>query len=414
MSKNYGKGLNIELHPGLINPRLLKRGRNNNPYLDNTEVNRESRNTNSSNNSLGGGGGGGGKRRRIGRFYKKGDISDPLELERRQWKDTVLKIERGDLPDPLHDENKYILRVDDIPDIEWWDKRYYLPERLSEEEDESEDEDTFCPSIKYVLHPVPPELSNNVPFLGMRLYLTSRERKQLRRNKRRIEQEEREKKIKLGLLPKPTNKIKLSTIMNQQGQGIDLPTGWEKEVKNAMFERKREHDIMNQRRHEMAVKQRQENKTVLVNRPSGGSGGGVVWVRVYRFKQLINPSIRYKLSMNSKQLGIRGLCLRNGDNGPGMIIIMDEREKSIRFMNRLIMDRLPWRQSFMMKSHHGDESGKVIDMSNNEIKLVWTGQINLEEYNMFPNRWFMKVCQNEKEIKSVLTKFKAEHYYKYI
>lgn len=414
MSKNYRKGLNIELHPGLINPRLLKRGRNNNPYLDNAEGN--SRNRDKEKDGVG-------RRQRIGIFYKKGDISKPLEFERRQWKETVLKIERGDLPDTFHDEDKYILKVDDIPTAEWWDRRYYLPERLSdneEDEDESEDEDKFCPSIKYVLHPVPPKLSNiennnnNVPFLGMRLYLTPKERKQLRRNKRRLQQEDMEKKIKLGLLPKPANKIKMSTIMNQQGRGVDLPTGWEREVKNAMIARKREHDIMNQRRHEMAVKNQQSKMDVH------GQGEGVIWVRVYHFKQLINPSIRYKLSMNSQQLGIKGLCLRKGEDGPGIIIIMNEKEKSIRFMNRLIMNRLPWRENFMIKSYgrngngNGNEEQKMIDMSNNEIKLVWTGQVNLEEYNMFPNRWFMKVCQNEQEIKSILAKFEAEHYYKYI
>lgn len=412
MSKNNGKGkgLNIELHPGLINPRLLlKRGNNNNPYLADSEVKPVSR-----------------KRQKIGQFYRKGDISGPLDLQRRRWREKISKIERGDLPNPFVGEDKYFLKSEDIPDVEWWDKKYYLPERVTddseegeeENDDDDEEEDMYCPSIKYVLHPVPPKISNSnsdrsdMPFIKARLYLTSRERKKLRRNKRKLQQEEKEQKIKLGLLPKPTNKIKMSTMMNQEGKGIDLPTGWEREVKEAMIERKREHDLMNQRRHELAIKIQQDR------RMSGNvdNGGNVIWVKVYRFRQLINPSIRYKLSMNSKQLGLRGLCLRNREDGPGIIIIMSEREKTIRFMNRLIMERLPWRQSFSMKSYYSqkdEDDRKMIDMSNNEIKLVCSGQINKGEYEKFPRKWFMKVCQNEEEIKQILSRFEAEHYYYY-
>lgn len=382
-----GRGLNTTLHPGLTNPRLLKRdSRNqNNPYL--SDANQEQKK----------------KKKRLGLFHQKGDISDPLQKQRDEYHLRQEKIAKGELPNALRGEDKYFLNEMDIPKVEWWDQRYYLPEGEADEDEDDDDEEEgdtkYCPSIEYVFHPVPPKSPEKEVIA--RLYLTSKERRQLRRNKRLLQQREVQRQIQLGLAPKPENKMKLSTMMNQQGQGIDMPTGWEQTVKNAMSERKRQHDLINQRRHEMAKLQRHKDENFEYNND--------FQVNVYRFNQLINPSIRYKLTTNSRQLQMRGVCLRCGDDGPGIIILLSPKEKSLKFMDRLIMNRLPWRESFSLKN---DESGKTFNMSGNKIELVWTGRVNEEEYNRFPLRWFMKVCFNESEMIKILSQFKAEHYYK--
>lgn len=381
-----GRGLNTTLHVGLTNPRLLKRNsrNDNNPYL--------SDNRSTSNK----------KQKILGPFHQKGDITGPLQLERDALDAIQLKIKRGELPDPGRGEDKWFVDEDSIPKVEWWDAKYYLLEQEDQEEksgdeDDEDDEERYRPSIEYVLHPAPPKLEDKT--VNAKLYLTTKERRQLRKNKRLLQQREVQKQVHLGLIPKPENKVKLSTMMNQQGQGIDMPTGWEQKVKDAMSERKRQHDLTNQRRHEMA-----QQKDKIVTKVDSQSD---ILVQVYRFKQLINPSIRFKLMTNARQLEMKGCCLRDGDDGPGILILLTSKEKSMKFMNRLILSRLPWKESFTLKN-----SDRPIDMSENSIEMTWSGQVSTEEYARFPRRWFMKVCNSSNDIKSVLNQFQAEHYYK--
>lgn len=377
-----GRGLNTSLHVGLTNPRLLKRDskNQNNPYLSNDGP------TNVP------------KKQKIGPFHHKGDITGPLQREREELDALLSKIKNGELPDPSQGEDKWFVKS--MPEVEWWDRKYYLPEKVEgedESEEEDEDEDKYRPSIKYVLHPVPPKIKDKTT--NAKLYLTTKERRQLRRNKRLLQQREEQKQVQLGLIPKPENKVKLSTIMNQQGQGVDMPTGWEQKVKEAMSERKRQHELTNQRRHEMAK---------MKEKPMGNLNENTdILVQVYRFNQLINPSIRFKLMTNAHQLEMKGCCLRDQDDGPGIIVLLTAKEKSMKFMNRLILNRLPWKENFTLKN-----SDTPVDMSKNSIELVWSGQVSHEEYSRFPRRWFMKVCRGENDIKSVLRQFQAEHYYK--
>lgn len=376
-----GRGLNTSLHVGLTNPRLLKRDskNQNNPYLSNDGATVQ-------------------KKQKIGPFHNKGDITGPLQRERDEWDANLLKIKSGQLPDPSQGENKWFVK--NIPEVEWWDRKYYLPEKIEREdesEEEEEEEDKYRPSIEYVFHPVPPTLKDKT--VNAKLYLTTKERRQLRRNKRLLQQREEQKQIQLGLISKPENKVKLATIMNQQGQGIDMPTGWEQKVREAMNERKRQHDLTNQRRHEMAKKKDTSIGSLDENAD--------ILVQVYRFNQLTNPSIRFKLMTNAHQLEMKGCCLRDQDDGPGIIVLLTTKEKSMKFMNRLILNRLPWKDSFTLKN-----SNIPIDMSGNSIEMVWSGQVTQQEYSRFPRRWFMRVCHGENDIKNVLNQFQAEHYYK--
>lgn len=393
-----GKGLNTKLNLGLVNPRLYSKGPSKNPYLNDIKPDK--------------------KRAKLGNFHSKGDISGPLALKRRQEEETRLKIKNGDLPDPILHEDKWI-SLKEIPDVEWWDRRYYLPEAkgseieedVKETEDEDEDEDAeenFRPDIGLIFHPVPPKIQS--VDVEARLYLTTKERHKLRRNKRLLKQKDQEKEIKLGLRAKPVNKMKLSTIMHHQidsnstYNGISDPTKWEEQVKSEMTERKLKHEETNRRRHEQAIEKRKlkDSQTSLSN--DGGSGS--YFVNVYRFNQLINPSIRYKLTTNARQLQLRGLCIREKDEGPGIIILLGEKEKSMRFMNRLILNRLPWKEPFTLK-----DQVQQINMSNNHIELSWTGQVSDKEFKQYPNRWFMKVCQDKESLLSTLAQFEAEHYY---
>lgn len=120
--------------------------------------------------------------------------------------------------------------------------------------------------------------------------------------------------------------------------------------------------------------------------------------KVFRFQNLSNPRIRYKLKTNAQQLSLRGLCLRVGDNGRGIIVIAGS-EKSCKFYDKLVTRRIRWDENFENK-----ETNETIDMSGNHAEKVWEGEWEDPSWGPF----FMKVCQDEQELKEQLRQRNAE------
>ncbi|CCE62201.1 hypothetical protein TPHA_0C00440 [Tetrapisispora phaffii CBS 4417] len=371
-------------------------------------------------------------------FHKKGEITAEYEKQRllnkkkkrkriygektqeKLEKEKLNKIKEGLIPNHVIGEDKYFTAVEDIPDVEWWDRPYldennnilekydkqFTVDDVSESESEVEDDERNSeivshPSIRYVQHPVPIKLGDRNRLVS-KIYLTKTERKKLRRNRKKLEREEKETKIKLGILPKPEPKVKVSNMMNvyENNQNITDPTQWENTVREQVEERKRKHEETNKIRHEEAVKRKRENLGIPnVKVPPRNN-----ICKIFKFKKLVNPSIRYKLKVNSKQLGLRGACARVKDDGPGIIIIYGD-EKSCKFYEKLITSRLKWNESFIDKTTNSE-----IDMSDNSVEKVWEGYINESK---FPN-WFMKVYQREEDIKDALERFNAGQLFQYV
>ncbi|CCD26280.1 U4/U6-U5 snRNP complex subunit PRP3 NDAI_0H01060 [Naumovozyma dairenensis CBS 421] len=424
---DVGRGLHTKIHPALLSSNLnfiREQYHHDNPYLStfNTQPSTKTR-----------------KGQRIQTFFQPGEVSkriqherelqrkvleqerkfNELERQRRTKEDEVtkLKIQNCELPDLALGEDKYIPNVDDIPDCEWWDVVYldttdktkildkYSMQYPSVEEDEDfvsdeEDEEERHPSIRYIQHPVPIKMElSNQGGRPNKVYLTKKEQKKIRRNKRKLIRQEIDEKIKLGLEPKPVPKVKLSNMMNvyENNQNITDPTSWEVTVKQQMEERKRKHEEINQKRHEEAVKKRREAQTIV---QSTNSGVGDTCCKVFWFKNLRNPKIRYKLKMNSKQLLLNGLCIRIGDDGPGIIIVVG-KEKSCKFYEKLVLNRIKWDENFENKIN-----GTIVDQTGTYSEKIWEG--NLKE-NKFP-KLFMKACADEKEFKRILNQFNAQNF----
>ena len=420
-NERQGRGLQTELHPALksSNLTLIKEQQHfENPYL--SDIHSDKKNLN--------------KRRHLSHFYKKGEIVSRVNKEREQLHkieaalkiETVrdqeskrqyqLKVDNGELPDLTKGEDKWLKHIEDIPeDAEWWDKvyldknnprkileKYTIPDYNSdndEEEDEDEDE-TYAPSIRYVQHPLlSSDTLNKIEHLS-RMYLTKKEYRKIRRHKRKMIQEEKETKIKLGVISKPDPKVKLSNMMNvlENDSNITDPTQYEKIVKEQVKERKEKHLEVNQLRHNEAVERKKETESVYV--PVDRSQ--LYYCNVYKFKNLINPQIRYKLNMNAKQLKLRGCCIRLIDNGPGIIISVTN-EKNSKFFNKLVINRLKWSDSFEDR-----KTGETIDNGNNSIESIWTGTISLQDHPF--SNWFMRECKNKEEMENVLKRFHAESF----
>ena len=201
------------------------------------------------------------------KFYRKGEISKRIAQERelqrlQEEKESEIKskweeeereeeklIQSGDLPNLELREDRFLLDLSKFENYyktnhghEWWDivylnenneimEKYTMKSTSPDEEevasgigDDEDDDDDVHPSIRYVAHPLPEKI--NEAKVSIKAYLTQHERKKIRRNRRRMIREAREVKIKLGLLPKPGPKVKLSNMMSvyENDQNITDPT----------------------------------------------------------------------------------------------------------------------------------------------------------------------------------------------
>lgn len=424
-NETQGRGLQTELHPALksSNLTLIKEQQHSeNPYLSDIHSDKNLK-----------------KRRHLSHFYQKGEIVSRVNKEREQLhkieatikietarenesrRQYQLKVGNGELPDLTKGEDKWLKIIEDIPeDVEWWDKvyldkndpmkillKYTIPDYDSDDDeddhgndDDDDDDETYAPSIRYVHHPLLSSDSlNKIDHLS-RMYLTKKEYRKIRRQKRKMIQEEKETKIKLGVISKPEPKVKLSNMMNvlENDSNITDPTQYEKNVKEQVKERKEKHLKVNELRHEEAVKKKKEVDSVYI--PVDRSQ--LYYCNVYRFKNLINPQIRYKLNMNAKQLKLRGCCIRLAEDGPGIIISVTN-EKNCKFFNKLVMNRLKWADSFQDR-----KTGETIDNLNNSIENIWTGTISLQDHPF--SNWFMRICKDKEEMQDVLRRFHAESF----
>ncbi|SCU88559.1 LAFA_0E13388g1_1 [Lachancea sp. 'fantastica'] len=416
-NKKPGLGLNVEIHRALLseNVNLIKHG--DNPYLSHQGPGRSFEDSKVA------------KRYRRGlKFHEPGVLTKELEerralaarqkeLKKKQEEIERAKIRAGELPDKSIGEQFYLLR--NVPQVEWWDAAYladsttwtindkYLGEQNNSDDDEDDDEDddddseeSKPPTIRYVQHPVPIQPPDWVqePVVP-RIRLAKREQKKIRRNRRKLLREEHEEKVRLGLEPKPAPKVKLANMMSvyQNSENITDPTSWEQTVRSQVDERHRVHVETNIRRHLEAV----EHKKEADSGSSASTTGSDLHCKVFRFSSLRNPKIRFKIAANSRQLKMRGVCLRVGNDGPGILIVIGT-EKNCRFYSKLVLQRLKWTEDFT-----DDNTGQLVDCRNEKVALAWEGV--LRETNF--RGWFMKECTSKDEMREVLSQLGSEYFY---
>ncbi|CCH61325.1 hypothetical protein TBLA_0E02690 [Henningerozyma blattae CBS 6284] len=341
------------------------------------------------------------------------------ELERKRLNDLRTKIENAELPDQTKNEEKYLKSIETIPKVEWWDEPYLNEtsnsdtltlvdkyrndySNLNEDDDSDEDdEDGLHPSLRFIQHPVPIAAKANSTSESSvvipKLYLTKLETKKLRRNNRKLIREEKESRIKSGLDPKPDPKVKLSNMMAvfENNQNITDPTAWENTVKTQINDRKQKHLQENEKRHLEAVERRKAN--ALQNSMDISS----YYCKVFYFKNLQNPKIRYKINTNSKQLALKGTCLRIGQDGPGVIISIG-KEKSCNKFEKLLTNRIQWNEPFKDR----DNDNKIITPTDNICIKTWEGILEESKFN----GWFMTVCDSREHLISILSRSNAESF----
>lgn len=148
---------------------------------------------------------------------------------------------------------------DDVPNVEWWDSVILVNNYQTNENGEIQ---IKLPTItNLVEHPTqmrPP--TDPLKPVYMQMFLTSQERKKLRRQNRREAWKEDQEKIRLGLEAPPEPKLRISNLMRVLGtEAIQDPTKIEAHVRQQMAKRLKIHEDANAARR-LTVEQKRDKK----------------------------------------------------------------------------------------------------------------------------------------------------------
>jgi len=261
-----------------------------------------------------------------------------------------------------------------VPEMEWWDsvivKEDYKATKLIEHPEQQ----------------APPAEAPAPEAVG--LYLTTKERKKMRRLNRKEVQKEEQEKIRLGLLPPPEPKVKLANMMRVlDSAAVADPTKVEKHVREQMAKRQKKHEQDNLAR-KLTDEQKREKK---IRKLQEDTSLGVK-VAIYRIKSLKDAAKKFKIEMNSKQLYMTGAVVLNKECS---ILVVEGGPKSQRKMKRLLLHRIKWAEDTIEY-----EDGNSCD-------LVWEGETSTAGFGEMS----FKVCATENLAREFFKDHKCEHYW---
>uniref|UniRef100_A0A672FY83 U4/U6 small nuclear ribonucleoprotein Prp3 n=1 Tax=Salarias fasciatus TaxID=181472 RepID=A0A672FY83_SALFA len=217
---------------------------------------------------------------------------------------------------------------DEVPSIEWWDS-FILTN--------FEEYDLFGVT-NLVEHPAqisPPVDTDKPVTLGV--YLTKKEQKKLRRQTRREGQKEVQEKVRLGLMPPPEPKVRISNLMRVLGtEAVQDPTKVEAHVRAQMAKRQKAHEEANAAR-KLTAEQRKEKKVKKLREDLTNG----VHIAVYRVRNLQNPAKKFKVEANANQLYLTGTVVLHKDVN---LIVVEGGPKSQKKFKRLMMHRVKWEE----------------------------------------------------------------------
>lgn len=301
--------------------------------------------------------------------------------------------------------------VEAPPDIEWWD------EALVPSYDVIEDpgslkigtDDSIVTNL--IQHPValePPQ--ERMMPAPKPMYLTTKEQKKLRRQRRMAELKEQQAKIRLGLVPAPPPKVKKGNLMRVLGEeAVKDPTAVEAMVNQQIAERHQQHLQSNEERKLTAE---EKHEKVAANQGKDASKG--LHTLVFKIGSLANGQHRYKVQKNAEQHALTGICIMHPKFN---LVIVEGGEWSISKYKKLMCNRIDWTENVPSRdSKQGqqrqwlmaeDEKGGLKDMTSNYCKLVFEGEVKLRSFK----RWTSKVAETDAEARDLLARSKMENFW---
>ncbi|XP_025941528.1 U4/U6 small nuclear ribonucleoprotein Prp3 isoform X1 [Struthio camelus] len=293
------------------------------------------------------------------------------------------------------------LKEGEIPEIEWWDS-YIIPNGLDLTSGTSSKREEYFGITNLVEHPAqlnPPVDSDTPVTLGV--YLTKKEQKKLRRQTRREAQKELQEKVRLGLMPPPEPKVRISNLMRVLGtEAVQDPTKVEAHVRAQMAKRQKAHEEANAAR-KLTAEQRKAKKVKKLKEDISQG----VHIAVYRVRNLSNPAKKFKIEANAGQLYLTGVVVLHKDVN---VVVVEGGPKAQKKFKRLMLHRIKWdEQTSNTKGEDDDESDEESVKKTNKCSLVWEGTAKDRSFGEMK----FKQCPTENMAREHFKKHGAEHYW---
>lgn len=282
---------------------------------------------------------------------------------------------------------------DDVPSMEWWDSVI-----LTNDLNKLDSHGKICirrsAITNLIEHPTqmkPPNEPLKPVYLPV--FLTKKERKKLRRQNRREAWKEEQEKVRLGLVPPPEPKLRISNLMRVLGsEAVQDPTKIEAHVREQMAKRQKAHEDANNAR-KLTAEQKRDKKIRKIKEDTSCG----VHVSVYRIRDLQdNASKKFKVETNAKQLHMTGSVVLFRDC---CVIVVEGGPKQQKKYRRLMLTRIKWEED-MVKNPDGQEVP-------NSCVLVWEGTSQRRHFGEIK----FKVFPMEKMAREFFQKHQVEHYW---
>ncbi|KAH7311770.1 pre-mRNA processing factor 3-domain-containing protein [Stachybotrys elegans] len=352
-------------------------------------------------------------------FNQKGKYIQQANALRRQAALEAMKkriaeqTRKAGIDDDLDVEKNFV--VDAPPEVEWWDEGLIDGKSYNEIENPAKLKIQTPDSIvtEYVQHPValePPQ-DRQTPA-AKPMFLTSKERAKLRRQRRMAELKEMQAKIRLGLVPAPPPKVKKGNLMRVLGDvAVKDPTAVEARVNREIAERHQNHLQANEDR--KLTKDQKHEKLAASQQRDADKG---IHVLVFKINSLANGQHRFKIGKNAEQLALTGTCIMYPKFN---LVVVEGGESATNKFKKLMLNRIDWTENSPSRNKESgkgtvrdwllaeDEKGELKDMSLNECKLVFEGEQKTRGFR----KWGSKVCETDSEARDTLSRAKMENFW---
>ncbi|OAF68412.1 Pre-mRNA-splicing factor 3 [Intoshia linei] len=275
-------------------------------------------------------------------------------------------------------------------DVEWWDSLI-----LNDQNYENFIVDKLCGITNLIEHPVEVKPSDYpTKPINIKLKLTKKECKKLRRQERSINLKEHQEKIRLGLLPPLAPKVRISNLMRVLGSEAVLdPTKVESYVRSQMEKRQKTHIEANESR-KLSHDQKIEK---IASKVRQDTNCGFL-TTVYLVRSLANPSHKFKVEANAKELMLTGILALYHDF---CLVVVEGGKKQQKKYKRLMMHRIKWNDNLPKMTE------KFAKLKDNKCNILWEGHVKESSFEDFK----VKLCPNEKFAREIFRRNKAEHYW---
>ncbi|KAH8583954.1 U4 U6 associated RNA splicing factor [Cryptosporidium sp. chipmunk genotype I] len=226
-----------------------------------------------------------------------------------------------------------------IPELEHWDLPF-VKRKDTVSEDEFPFEILVSKINNLIEHPAPLEPyfdpDENVSSV---IFLTTKEKARLRRRNRQAKEMERQDRIRMGIEPPPTPRLKLSNLYNVLNEkAVAEPSNIEFEINKQKEERIMLHEGRN-----APLKLNQEDKSKKKeNKWKLDPDNSIVHAAIFKIDSLKNKRYIFKIDRNAHDCHLTGCCVISSIDP--CIILVEGSKKSIQFYKNLLLNRIKWDQ----------------------------------------------------------------------